>query len=306
MLLEAAKVPAPKSVNGVAQMPLHGVNMGYTLTEPKAPTRKRVQYYEMLGSRAIWADGWSAVAWHKKDTPWESDAWELYHMDADFSQSNDLAKQHPDKLEALKKQWFAEAKKYNVLPLDDRRYERVADPTRPVAALPKDEYSFYPGTSILHPLAAPQLAGREHTITALVDIPAKGAQGVLACFGGEFGGWSLFIKDGKLHYAHNYLKVQEYLVSSDKAVPPGKHQLSVSFTPTGKSLKPDFFTGDVVLSIDGERVGELKGIRVAGQYSAVTGYGLLIGRNTGTAVSHLYQPPFVFDGGLDRVLIRVK
>ncbi|MBF7729098.1 arylsulfatase [Pseudomonas sp. N040] len=306
MLLEAAKVPMPTLINGVAQMPLQGVNMAYTLTEPNTPTKKHVQYYEMLGSRAIWSDGWSAVAWHQKDTPWEADKWELYNTDIDFNQSNDLASQHPEKLAALQQLWQAEAEKYNVLPLDDRRYERAADPTRPVTAIAKREYVFYPGTSILHPLAAPQLNGRAHTISAQVDIPAQGAEGVLACSGGEFGGWSLFIQGGKLHYAHNYLKIEEYLVSSAKAVPAGQHEVSVSFTPTGKSLKPDFFTGDVTLSIDGQQVGELKGIKVARQYSAVTGYGLLIGRNTGTPVSHLYQPPFAFAGGLERVKIQIQ
>lgn len=305
-LLEVAKLPAPTSVNGVQQMPLHGVSMAYTFTEGDAKTRKEVQYYEMLGSRAIWANGWKAVTWHKKDTSWEDDMWELYHTAEDFSEATDLARQHPDKLKQLQKLWFAEARKYNVLPLDDRRYERVADPTRPVAALPKDSYTFYPGTSILHPLAAPQLLGKKHTITAHVEIPKDGAEGVLACSGGEFGGWSLFLKDGKMHYAHNYLKINEALVSSAEAVPDGAHALSVRFTPTEMQKKPDYFIGDVVLFVDGKPVGELKAIKSAGQYSAVTGYGLLIGRNTGTPVSHQYKAPFVFTGKLDKVTIDLK
>lgn len=116
----------------------------------------------------------------------------------------------------------------------------------------------------------------------------------------------MFIHNGKLHYAHNYLKIEEYLVSSDKPVSKGKHQFSVKFIPTGKSLKPDIFTGDVVLSIDGQPVGEAKGIKMASQYSSVTGYGLLVGRNTGTPVSHLYKPPFSFPGTIERVVITVK
>jgi arylsulfatase len=175
-----------------------------------------------------------------------------------------------------------------------------------VAAVSKPEYAYYPGTSNLHPLAGPQLLGHEHTITAHVTIPKGGAEGVLACSGGEFGGWTLFIKDGKLHYVHNYLKLQEYEASSPDAVPPGERTLSVHFTPTGKHLKPDYFTGDVQLSIDGRQVSELKDVKVAGQYSAVTGYGLLIGRNTGTPVSHDYEPPFPFTGQLEKVMIEVK
>jgi arylsulfatase len=174
-----------------------------------------------------------------------------------------------------------------------------------VAAVSKPEYTYYPHTSIVHPLAAPQLLGREHSITAHATIPESGAEGVLACAGGEFGGWSLFLKDGKLHYVHNYLKIEEFDVASNKPVPAGRHQLGVQFTPTGKSLKPDFFTGDVTLLIDGEPVGARKDIKMAGQYSAVTGYGLLIGRNSGTPVSHHYQAPFTFTGELDKVTIAI-
>jgi arylsulfatase len=287
-------------------MPLHGVSMAYTLKNADAPTLKKIQYYEMLGSRAIWADGWTAVTWHKKDTPWEEDKWELYHTAEDFSQARDLAAAKPVKLKELLDLWWSEAKKYNVLPLDDRRYERVADPTRPVAAESKPVYTYYPGTSIVHPLAAPQLLGREHTITAYVTIPEAGAEGVLACSGGEFGGWSLFLKDGRLHYVHNYLKIEEYDVASEERVPSGAGKLSVHFAPKEKSLKPDFFTGDVTLFIDGEKTGELKDIKMAGQYSAVTGYGLLVGRNSGTPVSRMYEPPFAFTSEIEKVTIQVN
>ncbi len=305
-ILEATDLPAPTSVNGVQQMPLHGVSMFYSFTDGKEKTRKKVQYYEMLGSRAIWADGWTAVTWHKKDTPWSDDKWELYNTDVDFTEAHDLAATNPEKLKELIALWETEAKQYNVFPLDDRRYERVADPTRPVAAIPKKQYTYYPGTSILHPLAGPQILGVEHTITAHVTLPEKGAEGVLACSGGEFGGWSLFLKDEKFHYVHNYLKLDQFTVSSSAAVPVGKHTLSVHFTPTEKSLKPDYFIGNVTISVDGKPAGERKGIKVAGQYSAITGYGLLIGRNTGTPVSHEYKAPFAFTGTLDKVTIDVK
>ncbi len=305
-LLEVIGLPAPTSVNGVAQMPLHGVSMAYSFGDPRATTRKKTQYYEMLGSRAIWSGGWTAVSWHKKDTPWDDDRWELYHTDEDFTQANDLAARYPEKLKELQDLWWAEAEKYNVLPLDDRRYERAADPSRPVAALASSRYVYYPGTSILHPLAAPQILGRDHTITAFVEIPANGAEGVLACSGGEFGGWSLFLKGGKLHYAHNYLKIREYSVNSGRALAPGKHQLAVHFTLTGKRLQPDEFTGDISLSVNGEKAAELKDIKVAGQYSALTGYGLLVGRNAGTPVSREYEPPFAFTGKLDKVTIDLK
>ncbi|MFY7877793.1 MAG: hypothetical protein ACOVQM_20220, partial [Pirellula sp.] len=301
-----SKLPAPTSVNGVKQMPMHGVSFAYTFTDPDAETRKQVQYYEMLGSRAIWSQGWTAVTWHKKDTPWEDDRWELYNTDVDFTQSNDLATTNPDKLKQLVAMWQDEAKKYNVLPLDDRRYERVADPTRPVASLPMKQYTYYPGTSILHPLAAPQLLGIEHTITAHATLAEEGAEGVLACSGGEFGGWTLFLKDGKFYYVHNYLKLHQYSVSSQDRIPAGRHTFSVHFTPLEKHLKPDYFIGNVELQVDGQPVATLDGIKVAGQYSAVTGYGLLIGRNTGTPVSHEYKSPFAFTGKLEKVTIDLE
>jgi arylsulfatase len=304
-ILEVTDLPAPTSVNGVKQQPMPGVSMAYTFNDGSVKTRKQSQYYEMLGSRAIWSNGWKAVVWHKKDTPYTEDTWELYHTDEDPTESNDVASANPVKLTELQELWRKEADSNGVFPLDDRRYERVADPTRPVAAQPRDEYTYYPNTSIVHPLAAPQLLGVEHTITAHVHIPQEGAEGVLACTGGEFGGWSLFLKDGKFHYVHNYLKLGEVDVVSPAVIPEGKHTLSVHFTPTKKNLKPDYFLGNVVLSVDGKPVAEKKDIKMAGQYSSVTGYGLLFGRNTGTPVSHQYEPPFSFTGGLEKVAITI-
>ena len=304
-LLEVIGLPAPTSVNGVRQMPLHGVSLAYTFDAADAPRRRKVQYYEMLGSRAIWSDGWTAVAWHRKDDDWSADTWELYHTDADFSENNDLAARMPEKLAEMKALWFEEAKTYGVLPLDDRRYERAADPTRPVAAIEKPAYVYYPRTSIVHPLAAPQLLGRSHTITAHATIPETGAQGVLASSGGEFGGWSLFIEDDRLHYVHNYLKMEIFDVASAGKAPAGAHRFAIHFTPKTASLKPDVFTGDVTLFIDGEKVGERADIKMAGQYSAVTGYGLQIGRNAFTPVSPTYDSPNPFTGTLDKVVIEV-
>ncbi len=158
----------------------------------------------------------------------------------------------------------------------------------------------------MHPLAAPQLLGKAHTITAHVEIPAEGARGVLACSGGEFGGWTLFLKDGTFHYVHNYLKLGESRATSPKPIPPGRHTLAIHFTPGERHLKPDYFIGVVTLSVDGEKVAEVKDVKVAGQYSTMTGYGLQIGRNTGTPVSHEYEAPFEFTGKLDRVTVEME
>jgi arylsulfatase len=304
-ILELTGIPMPTSVNGVEQMPLSGTSMAYLLSNPNTPTRKHVQIYEMLGSRAIWKDGWAAVVWHKQGTSYDDDKWELYNTDKDFSQTHDLAAAMPDKLRELQATFDDEAKKNGLYPLDDRRYERVADPTRPVAAAERPEYMYYPGTSIVHPLAAPQLLGKAHEIVADVVIPDEGAEGVLIATGGEFGGWSLFVKDNHLHYVHNYLKMAEYDVVSSTPILPGRHQLAVTFEPTSSSRKPDYSMGNVKLFVDGKQVGELADVKSAGQYSSVTGYGLQIGRNAFTSVSHRYESPFSFTGHLERVVIKV-
>lgn len=298
-LLEAAGVPMPSTVNGVAQKPLEGVSMVYSFADAKAPTRKTVQYFEMFGSRALWSQGWMATVWHKKGDNIDGDAWELYNLEEDFAQSNNLATKHPDKLKALQELWWAEAGKYGVLPLDDRRWERLADTTRPKASLPKDSYTYYPGTSPVPVVAAPRVLNRSHRITAEVDIPASGADGVLLCLGTEFGGWSFYVKDRKLVYAHNYLQLQEFNLKSTTDVPAGKATLAYAFTKTGENV------GTGRLFINGKPAGELAGIKTAPIDYAAAAEGLQVGRAWNTPVSHDYAGPFPFTGQLDKVVLEV-
>lgn len=299
-LLEVTGIPMPSSVNGVAQKPLEGVSMAYTFHDTKAPTRKTAQYFEMFGSRAIWSQGWMATVWHKKGNDFDGDQWELYNLEEDFAQSNDLAKARPDKLKELQDLWWTEADKHGVLPLDDRRYERLADPDRPKASLPRESYTFYPGTSPIPVVAAPRVLNRSHRITAEVDIPASGAEGVLLCLGTEFGGWSLFVKDRKLVYAHNYLQLQEFNLKSTADVPAGKATLAYEFTKTGENM------GTGRLFINGKPAGELAGIRTARIEYAAASEGLQVGRNWSTPVSHDYAAPFQFTGQIHKVVLEVK
>ena len=187
-----------------------------------------------------------------------------------------------------------------MLPLDDRRYERLADAARPKASLPKEIYTFYPGTSPIPVVAAPRVLNRSHRITAEVEIPPGGAEGVLLCLGTEFGGWSLFVKDGKLVYAHNLLKLQEFDLESATDVPPGKATLEYEFTRTGENV------GTGRLYINGKRAGELAGIKTAPIDYAAAAEGLQVGRNWGTPVSHDYEAPFEFTGRLRKVVLEVK
>ncbi len=308
-LLEAAGLPEPTQVNGVQQKPMEGVSFAYALSDAKAPRRKKVQYYEMLGSRAIWADGWKAVTWHPMRTgDWSNDRWELYHTDVDFNETHDLAQQNPEKLRELLALWQAEANANNVLPLDDRRYERANDPSRPVAALPSKSQYLYPGTSILHPLAGPKINGRSYRLNAELEVGTKQPEGVLVSLGGEFGGWSLFLKNGQLHYVHNMLQMEHYRASAPVLLKPGKHQVSMVFTHTGRdqAKPPTYFSGDVALLVDGKQVAERKGIHTAiNGYSIMTGYGWQVGRNEGTAVSHEYQVPFRIGAELKHIEIEL-
>ena len=259
----------------------------------------------MLGSRGIWSDGWKAVCWHKPGTDFRKDVWELYHVGEDWSETNNLAESNPEKLKEMIDLWWVEAKKYQVLPLDDRRYDRATDPTRPVASQTKQVYTFYPNTSIVHPMAAPVMLGKKHRVTAYVDISNASVDGVLMCVGGEFGGWTLFTKDGYLEYTGNYLQISEYQLKSNIKIPSGKHQLAFEFTPVSHTDRPTGHTGNIKLFIDDKLVGELSGVKTAGTYCSMTGFGIQVGRNMGTPVSHNYRAPFVFNNKLEKVEVVV-
>lgn len=287
-LLDAAGVAMPGVVNGVEQKPLEGQSLHYTFNDGAEPSRKRVQYYEMLGCRALWQDGWTAVAWHAPGSDWETDVWELYHQDKDFAQCHDLAKQQPEKLQALIDEWWVQAKQHNVLPLDDRLYLRAFDPHRPKTAKLQPSYTYWPNTAPVPITALPPIINQVHRIDAELDIPPEGAEGVVVSVGGAQGGWSLFIQAGHAHYVHNFLRIRSHKVSS-RPLPVGRIQLSFEFMPTGKGL------GTLQLFVNGVSQGEPQTIETAPMaYSAVQD-GMQIGRQWGPPVAYAdYQGDFSF------------
>ena len=240
-VLEAADLPFPESVNGAVQKPLEGVSMVYSFDDAKAKDRHTTQYFEMFGNRAIYQDGWCATAKHR--TPWASaadgpladDVWELYHVAEDFSQANDMATQHPDKLKALQDAFMAEAAKYNVLPLDDRTYERfnAAIAGRPDLMGDRKSLTLYPGMTRIMENAFINVKNRSHSITAEVEIPEGGGDGVLICQGGNFAGWSLYLTDGKPVYVHNWFDRERYTVRGPAALPAGKATIRYEFQYQG-------------------------------------------------------------------------
>jgi arylsulfatase A-like enzyme len=243
-VLEAAGLPEPKIVNGTPQTPIEGVSMLYTFDDAKADSRHKIQYFEIFGNRAIYADGWFAGTLHR--APWEmkprvallDDKWELYDTRVDFSQANDLAAQNPAKLKELQDLFMKEAVKYRVLPIDDRVVERVNAELagRPDLMGGRMSLTLYPGMKGMSENVFINVKNRSLTINAEVEIPQSGANGVILAQGGRFGGWSLYFKNGKPIYTYNFLGLQRFIVGSAQAVPSGKAMIRFEFAYDGGGL----------------------------------------------------------------------
>ena len=236
-ILEAAGLPEPYIVNSVAQKPIEGVSMAYSFDDAKAEERHVTQYFEMFGNRGIYDEGWTAVTRHS--LPWitrelpsfDQDEWELYDTTKDWSQANDLSKEMPDKLRELQELFLIEASKYNVFPLDDRRYERFnpAIAGRPDLPHGRTTMTFYPGMTHLMEMTVLNVKNRSHTITAEVEIPEEGANGVIIAQGGRFAGWSLYVKDGAAKYVHNFFDQEYNYVGAEKKLPTGTVNIRYHF-----------------------------------------------------------------------------
>jgi arylsulfatase len=298
-MLDIAGLKMPDVYRGVKQYPLAGVSMRYTFdAAPDAPTRKHRQYYAMLGTRAIWEDGWLAAAVHAPLTGkghFDQDQWQLYHVDEDRSESKDLAKENPEKLQGLIKAWFEEADRNMVLPLDDRTAVEQLGTPRPSDEPARDRYIYYPNTAPVPEGVAVNVRNRSYKILANVEVTAT-ASGVIFAHGSRFGGHTLFIKDHKLHYVYNFLGVrpEQHFVSSE-VLKPGKYTVGVEFTrdkagPNGESL------GSMKLYINDRVVAQGPMRTQAGKFT-LSGDGLCVGYDSGDAVSQEYKTPGRFTGG---------
>jgi arylsulfatase A-like enzyme len=307
-ILEAVKLPQPKSVDGIKQKPIEGFSMVYTFADAKAPTRHRTQYFEMFGNRGIYHDGWTAVTQHS--IPWDvagtppkfsEDKWELYNTNDDFSQAQDLASKYPDKLKELQQLFLAEAEKYNVLPLDDRRVERFV-PTlagRPSLMWGRTSVTLYPGMVGMMENATLDVKNRSHTITANIEVPQGGGDGVIIAQGGRFGGWTLYIKGGKLKYCYNYLNQERYTVESTNSLPPGKAVVKLDFKYDGGGVGKG---GTATLYVNDQNVGESR-IEKTQPY-VFSGEGEDVGEDLETPVTEDYKEgDNKFTGTIDKVTI---
>jgi arylsulfatase len=259
-ILEATGIPEPLSVNGVQQMPLQGTSMAYSFDDSKAAERHETQYFEMFVNRGIYHKGWTAVTRHS--TPWEmgaelppydDDVWELYGPD-DWSQTKDLSKENPDKLHELQRLFLIEAARYGVLPLDDRRVERFNPDIagRPIL-IEGNTQLLFGGMSRLTENTVLNIKNKSHSVTAQIEVPKGGAEGVIVAQGGAFGGWSIYLKDGKPTYCYNVAGLMQVKVVGGRKVPAGEHQVRLEFGYDGGGLGKG---GDLTLYLDGKRTGK--------------------------------------------------
>lgn len=297
-ILECCGIKMPEVVDGIKQAPLSGVSMKYTFDKPKAPTTKETQYYEMVGTRGIWHKGWKASAEHGPVPVdlgnFDKDKWQLFNTDEDRSEAIDLSDKYPEKVKELTALWLEEAKKNNVLPLNDLGIAAFHELEYHVIPPANGEYIYYPGTTEIPEACAARTLGASFKILAEVDFTEK-SQGVIAAQGSRFGGYTLFVKDGKLIFIYNFLGIPPEQKLSCNAPKKGKHIVGVEFTKEsiGKNLEAN---GQMKLFVDAKEMASGAFRTQTGHY-ALCGEGLCIGYDSGDAVSKEYKPKFEFTGG---------
>ena len=292
-ILEAAGIPEPAFVNGVMQSPMEGTSMLYSFNDAEAPEEHDLQYFEMFGNRGLYFKGWSAVTKHK--TPWilqgeevpplDDDVWELYDGNSDWTQSNDLAAEMPDRLHELQRLWLIEATKYNVIPIDDRVGQRInSDMAGRPTLISGNSQVFFSGMGRLSENSVLNMKNKSFSVTANVTVPEEGADGVIIAQGGRFGGWAVHAKNGYLKFTYNVLGIHEFPVAAEQPIPSGDHQVRMEFAYDGGGLAKG---GNVTLFCDGNQVGEGR-VELTQPMIFSADETTDIGRETGTTVASDY------------------
>ena len=308
-ILEAAGLPAPRRVNGVEQQPVDGVSMAYSFDHPHAPSRRRTQYFEIAGNRAIYHDGWIAAAkffavsdfFTGKPIPTDPGkvTWELYHLDEDFSEARDLAAQEPARLQQMEDLFWAEAMRNRALPLSLNTEEDMQGIYRPNYIEGITRFAYTPGIQLPEG-SAPGLKNTSFRIEADTQVQAGVTQGVVLAAGGRFGGFSLYVKDDRLHFAYNYLNVQRFELGSTQRLPVGKVTLAAEFRYEGGSREGG--PGTVTLFANDRPVGTGQITRTMPRRFSLTET-FDVGLDSGTPVSSNYESPARFSGGLEQVRV---
>jgi len=308
-LYECLGVGLPETVGGYVQKPLEGVSFGATFADSDAETGKETQYYSMAGTRAIWHKGWKAVtavpAGPNYWLPMDEQRWELFDTDNDPCECHNLAEQHPERLAELKALWWAEAEKYQALPLETRNAVEAFTTPRPQLSKPRDRYIYYPGTAPVPESVAPDIRGRSFVIAAELDVETPEAGGVLFSQGSRFGGHTLYVKDGKLKYVYSFLGDLVQTVESEETIPTGHVVLSASFEKQGDAMPAQ---GPLSLYIRDQKVGEATIRTQIGKFG-LAGGGLVVGRSGIEQVTDDYpgESPWPFLGGtVKRVFVDVS
>jgi arylsulfatase len=310
-LLEVAGIQAPDVLNGVPQKPIEGVSLTYTFGDAKAADRRKTQVFEIGVNRGIYQNGGFASSlsfapWQPVRTGFDVDRakWELYNIDRDFSQADDLGTTNPDKLRAMQDLWWAEAARNDILPLDWRAAERLsAELTgKPSLAAGRKTFVYETPLAALPEAAAPDLKNKSFTITAEAEIPGGGAEGMIFTQGGFTGGWGFYIQQGKLVGLHSHVALERYRVVSTEPVPTGKISLAMDFKYDGGGMAK---AGTITLLADGRKIGEGRVEKTTSfKYSLFEGQD--IGEDTGSPVDFSYTPPFEFTGKLGKVTVELK
>ena len=297
-------------LNGVAQKPIEGVSMAYSFANASAPSAHQTQYFEMLGNRAIYHDGWVAATTPLR-LPWVFSAkvdpddfqWELYHVAEDFSESENLVTRNPDKLKELQAVFDREAKKFNVYPLDSSLAERLDPSIRPNLTRGRSVFTYYPGMIRIPEATAPNVRNTSYSVTAEVEVPEGGANGVLATQGGRFGGWGLLLLDGKPMFVHAFSNQEQhkYRIAANQKLSPGKHTVRFDFKYDGGGIGKG---GTGTLLVDGQQVAQGRIERTI-RYRFSLDETFDVGEDTGTAVIDDYaeQLPYKFTGTLAKLTI---
>ena len=311
-LYEATGIDAPSMVNGVAQKPIEGVSLAYSFDDPKAPSTHHTQYFEVFAHRAIYHDGWLACTTPPYGGPWEDQTeiklvdvingyqWELYNVDNDFSEAVNLADQYPEKLHDLQLLFYAEAARYNVLPLDDSGTERMAPGIRPSLTAGRTEFVYTGSVKRISEGTAPNIMNKSFRIMADVIFPEESGQGVLVTQGGLSGGYALVFEKGKPVFYYNMANVAHYRVASSQALKPGRHAVVFDFLYDGGGLGKG---GTGTLSVDGRQVAQGR-IEKTVPYRFSIDETFDVGEDTGTPVDLSYDVPFRFTGTIDKLVIK--
>lgn len=312
-IYEVTGITAPTSLNGVEQKPIEGTSIAYTFPKDSVNARGRheVQYFELGVNRGIYDHGWMASAlsfepWNPNRPSFDPDKqkWELYNIDSDFSQANDLAAQYPEKLRQLQDLWWVQAAKYNVLPLDWRATERFNSEAmgRPSLTRGRKSMTYYPGTIGLPDQASPPMLNKSWTITSYFEVPDAKANGMIVTQGGLEGGYGIYLRDGKVNFVYNFLGTARFPITTNTSLAKGKHTLVIDFAYDGGGMGKG---GTISITDNGTKIGGGRLDKTIPAQMSL-GEGLDVGTDVGSPVDFTYKLPFAFTGKIEKVTVDLK